>query len=89
MIKSLSSIIIVVILREGETIGVQGQMSGWWRSFTAFCAKVAIMARGSGSTSKAGGYSTSGAVMTSAFAEGASVSSSTSGFLKIGFLGRR
>jgi len=54
-----------------------------------FRAKVAIMARGSGSASKAGGYSTSGAVMTSAFAEGASVSSSTSGFLKIWFLGRQ
>ena len=36
----------------------------------AFHAKVAIMARGSGSASKAGGYGTSGAVMTSAFAEG-------------------
>ena len=54
-----------------------------------FRAKVAIMARGSGSTSKAGGYGTSGAVMTSVFAERASVSSSTSGFLKIWFLGRR
>jgi len=89
LIKSLSSIIIVVVLREGETVGVQGQMSGWWWSFMAFCAKVAIMARGSGSASKAGGYGTSGAVITSVFAEGASVSSSTSGFLKIGFLGRR
>jgi len=89
LIKSLSSIIIVVVLREGETIGVRGQMSGWWQSFTAFCAKVAIIARGSGSASKAGGYGTSGVVMTSVFAEGASVFSSTSGFLKIWFLGHR
>jgi len=89
LIKSLSSIIIVVVLREGETVGVRGRTSGWWWSFIVFHAKVAIMARGSGSTSKAGGYGTSGAVMTSAFAEGASVSGSTSGFLKIWFLGHQ
>jgi len=52
----------------------------------AFCAKVAIMAGGSGSASETRGYSASGAVVTSAFAEGASVSSSTRGFLKIWFL---
>jgi len=74
LIKSLSSIIIVVVLREGETIGVRGQTLGWWQSFIVFRAKVAIIARGSGSASKAGGYGTSGAVMTSAFAKGASVS---------------
>jgi len=49
-----------------------------------FRAMVAVMARGSGSASKAGGYGTSGAVITGAFAEGASVSGSTSGFLKMG-----
>jgi len=86
LIKSLSSIIIVVVLREGETIGVRGRMSGWWRPFTEFLAKVAIMAGGSGFTSKRRGYGTSGAVVTGVFAKGTSVSSSTSGFLKIWFL---
>jgi len=41
------------------------------------------MAGGSGSASETRGYGTSGVVVTGAFAEGTSVSSSTSWFLKI------
>jgi len=55
LVKSLSSIIIVVVLREGETIGVRGRMSGWWWPFTEIFAKVAIIAGGSASTSKTRG----------------------------------
>ena len=48
-------------------------------------AKVAVMARGSGSASKTRGYSTGGAVVARTFAKRTLVSGSTSGFLKIRF----
>ena len=51
-----------------------------------FLAKVAIIARGSGSTSKTGGYCIGGEIVAGVFAKGTSVSGSTSGFLKIWFL---
>jgi len=54
-----------------------------------FLAKVAVMAGGSGSASKTRGYSTSGAIVTGAFAKGTCISSSISGFLKFWFLDHR